>query len=86
MPGNDTTDRAAVESKAILFIVTKNWLMHYNRGRSHASLGPGIPDPPFDLPVKPHEYRHRISNHLKVVTHPVLGGLHHEYGLVAKAA
>jgi len=69
-----------------LRIVTKNWVTHYNRGRPHASLGPGIPDPPVDLPVTPHKHRHRIPGHLKVVAHPVLGGLHHEYCLVAKAA
>lgn len=69
-----------------LRIGTKNGVTHYNRGRPHASLGPGIPDPPVDLPVSPHKHRHRISTHLKVVAHPVLGGLHHEYGLLAKAA
>ena len=69
-----------------LRIVTKNWVAHYNRGRPHTSLGPGIPDPPIDLPVTPHEHRHRIPSHCKVVAHPVLGGLHHEYRLVAKAA
>jgi transposase InsO family protein len=66
--------------------VTKYWIAHYNRGRPHSSLGPGIPDPPVDLPVTANEYRHRIPSHCKVVTHPILGGLHHEYSLVAKAA
>jgi len=51
----------------------------------HASLGPGIPDPPVDLPATPHKHRHRIPDHLKVVAHPVLGALHHEYGFVEKA-
>ena len=69
-----------------LRLVTKNWVVHYNRGRPHSSLGPGIPDPPVELPVKPHRHRHRIPNHCKVVAHPVLGGLHHEYSLVPKAA
>jgi putative transposase len=69
-----------------LRIVTKNWVAHYNRGRPHSSLGPGIPDPPVDLPVTPHEHRHRIPSHCKVVAHPVLGGLHHEYRLVPVAA
>jgi len=31
------------------------------------------------------EHRHRIPDHLKVVGHPVLGGLHHEYEIVTKA-
>jgi transposase InsO family protein len=69
-----------------LRLVTKHWVAHYNRGRPHSSLGPGIPDPPVELPVTLHRHRHRIPNHYKVVAHPVLGGLHHEYGLVAKAA
>jgi putative transposase len=32
--------------------VVQAWVAHYNRGRPHASLGPGIPDVPSDqLPV-----------------------------------
>ena len=69
-----------------LRLVTKHWVAHYNRGRPHSRLGPGIPDPPVDLPVRPHEHRHRIPSYCKVVAHPVLGGLHHEYSLLAKAA
>jgi Integrase core domain len=26
----------------------REWISHYNRGRPHASLGPGIPDGPLD--------------------------------------
>jgi transposase InsO family protein len=66
--------------------ILKEWVAHYNRGRPHTGLGPGIPDPPTDLPVAPHEHRHRIPSYLKVVARPVLSGLHHEYGLVPKAA
>jgi putative transposase len=66
--------------------VTKNWVTHYNQGRPHSSIGPGLPDPPAGLPVTLQEHRHCIPNHLKVVGHPVLGGLHHEYELVTKAA
>jgi hypothetical protein len=36
--------------------------------------------------ITPNKYRHRIPSHCKVVAHPILGGLHHEYHLVAKAA
>ena len=25
-------------------MILKQWMAHYNRGRPHASLGPGIPD------------------------------------------
>jgi dihydrodipicolinate synthase/N-acetylneuraminate lyase len=52
----------------------------YNRGRSHVSLGPGVPDPPakkecVDQP-NPH---HLFSEHLMVCARSVLGSLHHEY-------
>jgi hypothetical protein len=66
--------------------ILKKWLTHYNQGRPHSSIGPGIPDPPADIPVKPQDHRHRISGHLRVVAFPVLGGLHHEYSLSAVAA
>ncbi len=66
--------------------ITRNWVTHYNKGRPHSSLGPGIPDPPPDLPVALQTHRHRIPNHLKVMAHPILSGLHHEYVLLPKAA
>jgi hypothetical protein len=57
------------------------WVAHYNEGRPHMSLGPGIPQAPASLPIPLHEHRHRISPHLRVVAGPVLGGLHHNYWL-----
>jgi putative transposase len=69
-----------------LLSITTNWITHYNKGRPHSSLGPGIPNPPSGLPVALQTHRHRIPNHLKVMAHPILGGLHHEYGLLPKAA
>ena len=66
--------------------VLRGWVTHYNRGRPHASLGPGIPDQPADLPVTPNKHRHRIPSHCKVVAHPILGGLRGEYCLFSKAA
>jgi putative transposase len=59
---------------------------HYNRGRPHMTLGPGIPQPPPAVPLPPHTHRHRIPEHLKVRARPVLGGLHHDYGLAQKVA
>lgn len=53
--------------------ITTNWITHYNKGRPHSSLGPGIPNPPSDLPVALQTHRHRIPNHLKVMAHPILG-------------
>jgi putative transposase len=73
-------------TEAHLLSITTNWITHYNKGRPHSSLGPGIPNPPSGLPVALQTHRHRIPNHLKVMAHPILGGLHHEYGLLPKAA
>jgi putative transposase len=64
----------------------KEWVHHYNEGRPHMSLGPGIPQPPTSLPVHLQAHRHRLPAHLRVVSRPILGGLHHEYRLEAKAA
>jgi putative transposase len=66
--------------------ILRDWVAHYNQGRPHMSLGPGIPQPPVSLPVPLHAPRHRLLAHLRVVTRPILGGLHHEYGLEQKAA
>jgi putative transposase len=63
----------------------QEWVGHYNTGRPHMSLGPGIPQPPSSLPVSPQAHRRHVPKHLRVVGHPILGGLHHEYQLEAKA-
>jgi hypothetical protein len=39
-------------SEGHLRSVLKSWVEHYNRGRPHSSLGPGVPDPP-DMLVRP---------------------------------
>jgi putative transposase len=62
------------------------WVRHYNEGRPHLSLGPGIPRPPATLPAPLQDHRHRLPVHLRVGAHPILGGLHHEYRLEAKVA
>jgi len=55
--------------------VLQAWVAHYNRGRPHTSLGPGIPD---GLAAAPVLDSHRIPDAYRVVAAPVLGGLHHE--------
>ena len=63
--------------------VLRHWVAHYNRGRPHTSLGPGIPDAP-DLAAVPSG--HRIRDGHRVVATSILGGLHHEYRLESRAA
>jgi transposase InsO family protein len=65
--------------------ILKEWGAHYNRGRPHSSLGPGIPDPPVDLRLK-RSSGHRIPGDHVVVARSILAGLHHEYRLERIAA
>ena len=59
--------------------ILAEWVRHYNQGRPHASLGPGIPEPvEMLLPTQPHS-RYFSTDIPKVVARPILGGLHHEY-------
>jgi hypothetical protein len=61
------------------------WGTHYNRGRPHSSLGPGLPEPTQDsVPAGGH--RHKLPTGFRVAKTPVLGGLHHKYCLVKEAA
>jgi putative transposase len=62
------------------------WAAHYNKGRPHGALGPGIPQPPPSLPIRLQAHRHRLPAHLHGVARPVVGGLPHEYRPEAKAA
>jgi putative transposase len=60
---------------------------HYNHGRPHMALGPGVPDPPSEVvPPATSRARHRIGERLAVRVRSVLGGLHHEYLLVPASA
>jgi transposase InsO family protein len=62
------------------------WVPHYNRGRPHMALGPGIPQPPMQLPAALQVHRHTLPEPLRITVRPLLGGLHHEYQLELKAA
>ena len=62
------------------------WAHHYNTGRPHMSLGPGIPQPPASLPAAFCEHRHRLPPPFQVVACPILGGLHHDYRLAQQAS
>jgi transposase InsO family protein len=74
-------------SEAHLRSILKSWVEHYNRGRPHSMLGPGVPDPPPDAVVVPKsESRHRLAAGVLVLAKSVLGGLHHEYSPAAASA
>jgi putative transposase len=61
-----------------------DWKTHYNKGRPHSSLGPGIPDsaPAFSAGNS----RHQIPAKHCVISKSILGGLHHEYQIEKMAA
>jgi hypothetical protein len=74
-------------SESHLRSILTSWVEHYNRGRPHSSLGPGVPDPPDILATvwKP-ESRHRLGEGVAVLAKSVLGGLHHEYSMAPSVA
>jgi transposase InsO family protein len=66
--------------------ILKEWVNHYNEGRPHMSLGPGIPKAIRTLPIPQQTHRHRIAAGQHVVACSVVGGLHHDYRLELRAA
>jgi putative transposase len=65
--------------------ILKRWVAHFNGGRPHSSLRPGIPEPSFrTIPLQ--TKRHSVPDDHLVSSVPVLGGLHHEYKLEKIAA
>jgi putative transposase len=69
-------------SESHLRSILRMWIPHYNTGRPHMALGPGIPDPPPDYRDQfPSNSRHRRGESYSVGAKPILGGLHHEYFL-----
>ncbi len=73
-------------SEAHLRVILNEWVAHYNGGRRHGALGPGVPDPPSELSVLPEsETRRRFAAGSLVLAKSILGGLHHEYSLVRTA-
>jgi transposase InsO family protein len=69
-----------------LRLLLREFIDHYNHGRPHCELGPGIPDP-AGRPFFPSKGRgHRLPPNMRVRKKSVLGGLHHEYRLEEIAA
>jgi putative transposase len=56
----------------------QDWVNHYNTGRPHQSLGPGIPDQVGQKSPTNGEME-TISKGRLVLAKSILGGLHHEY-------
>src|SRR5258708_39869462 len=74
-------------SESHLRSILTSLVEHYNRGRPHSSLGPGVPDPPDILAmVRKREPRHRLGEGVALLVKSVLGGLHHEYSMAPSVA
>ena len=59
-------------SEAHLRQTLKAWVTHYNRGRPHSALGPGVPDPPVGLSVPLSKLRHRLADFRSVHAKEIL--------------
>jgi putative transposase len=63
----------------------REFAAYYNRGRPHASLGPGIPEP-IQASAPNSVDRHKLPVGYRIVSKPILDGLHHDYRLEREAA
>jgi putative transposase len=69
-------------SEAHLRSLLREWVAHYNGGRPHSALGPGVPGPPGGSARAPKPESRRLWTPGALVrAKSVLGGLHHEYSL-----
>ena len=74
-------------SESHLRSILKSWIPHYNSGRPHMALDPGVPDPPpATSSFARSRSRHRRQDSYVVRAKSILGGLHHEYSLAAAFA
>lgn len=73
-------------SERHLRAILREWVCHYNHGRPHSSLGPGLPIPSPQVLAPSKTNRHQVPHGWGVMTKSVLGGLHHEYRLEKAAA
>ena len=74
-------------SESHLRSILKEWVNHYNGGRPHMSLGPGVPGPPVGSSAASiHSDRYHSVERLAVSARSILSGLHHEYFLMEARA
>ena len=74
-------------SEGHLRATLNSWVNHYNSGRPHMSLGPGVPDPPSkEQSNNRANSRNHLGEGIMVRAHSVVGGLHHEYSLAHSSA
>ncbi len=74
-------------SESHLRSILRTWVGHYNSGRPHMALGPGVPDPPPAISdIGKSRSRHRREESYVVRANSVLGGLHHGYFLAPVGA
>ena len=67
--------------------ILREWVVHYNGGRPHSALGPGVPGRPAGSAcTSKAEPRCRWTPGALVRAKSVLGGLHHEYSLCSTPA
>ena len=59
--------------------ILAEWVTHYDQGRTHLSLGPGIPEPAEVFLTPQGHDRHSLAPDCKLSARAILGGLHHEY-------
>ena len=70
-----------------LRMTLRPWATHYNEGRPHSSLGPGVPEKSSRSPLTgPKNHRHRLPRDCEIGAKDILGGLHHEYWLEQRLA
>jgi hypothetical protein len=66
--------------------ILREWVRHDNRGRPHASLGPGIPEGSIVATVVRASDGRSVPARGRVAATPILSGVHHEYRLERHAA
>ena len=68
-------------SEKHLRTILREWVCHYNHGRPHRSLGPGLPIPASKLTALSPIHRHQIPNGWQVMKKSILSGLHHYFAI-----